>query len=526
MIKLFMRNAFVAGALALAITLAAAIASPAQAQELRIGMSADVSSMDPHAINIAPNNQIGWHVFDALVNVDADVKLIPGLAVSWRAVDPTTWEFKLRRNVKFHDGSPFTAEDVIFSMDRALNLPNGQYASFVRAITDKKIVDPYTVRFKTATPYAMVPPDLNSIFIVSKKAASGATTEDFNSGKAMVGTGPFRFMRYASGDRVELARNDDYWGGKAPWTKVTFRIMPSDPTRLAALLSGDLDLIESIPSPDLAKLKANQNLTLAQKVSWRTIFFHMDQWRDVSPFITDKAGKPLARNPLKDRRVRLALSKAISRQGIVDRVMEGSAIPAANLVSPPVYGHVKELKPEAYDPEGAKKLLAQAGYPDGFAMTVHAPNNRYPNDEQIALAVAQMFARVGIQTRVDATPISVYLPKMRNGEFSFAMLGWGSFSGDLALRALLATPNPEKGFGTWNWSHYSNPKVDQLLEQGFATVDARKREVMAREAASLALRDIGVVPLHHQLASWAMKSSLRYAGRTDEYTFAHDVLPK
>jgi peptide/nickel transport system substrate-binding protein len=512
--------------IALAGVLAVALAASAYAQELRIGTAADVSSMDPHAINIAPNNQIGWHVYDALVNVDADVKLVPGLATSWRAVDPTTWEFKLRRNVKFHDGSPFTAEDVIFSMERALTLPNGQYASFLRAITDKKIVDPYTVRFKTATPYAMVPPDLNSIFIVSKKAATGAATEDFNSGKAMVGTGPFKFVRYANGDRVELARNDAYWGGKPHWAKVTFRILPSDPTRLAALLAGDVYLIESIPSPDLAKLKTNKAVALAQKVSWRTIFFHMDQWRDNSPFITDKAGKPLEKNPLKDRRVRLALSKAISRAGIVDRIMEGAAIPAANIVSPPVYGHVKELKPEAYDVEGAKKLLAEAGYPDGFAMTVHAPNNRYPNDEQIALAVAQMLARIGIQTKVDATPISVYLPKMRNGEFSFAMLGWGSFSGDLALRALLASQNAEKGYGTWNWSHYSNPKVDQLLDQGFATVDSKKREVMAREAAGIALRDIGVVPMHHQLASWAMKPSLRYAGRTDEYTFAHHVMPR
>ena len=182
----------------------------AQAQELRIGMSADVTAMDPHALNIAPNNQIGWHVFDALVNVDADVKLIPGLAISWRAVDPTTWEFKLRRNVKFHDGSPFTAEDVMFSIERAATVPNGQYASFVQAITGKTIVDPYTVRFKTAKPYAMLPPDLNSVFIVSKKAATGASTEDFNAGKAMVGTGPFKFAEWKRGAELVLTRNDAY----------------------------------------------------------------------------------------------------------------------------------------------------------------------------------------------------------------------------------------------------------------------------------------------------------------------------
>ena len=505
---------------------AALLINAAQAQELRIGMAADITAMDPHAVNIAPNNQIGWHVYDALVNVDADVKLIPGLAQSWRAVDATTWEFKLRTNVKFHDGSLFTAEDVMFSIERAARLPNGQYASFVQAITDKVIVDPYTVRFKTAKPYAMLPPDLNSVFIVSRKAAAGASTEDFNAGKAMVGTGPFKFVRFARGDRVELARNDDYWGGKAHWEKVTFRILPTDPSRIAALLAGDVDLIESIPTADLARLRSSSGYTLAQKVSWRTIFFHLDQWRDVSPFVTDKAGKPLAKNPLKDRRVRLAISKAVNRAAIVDRVMEKAALPASNIVSPPVFAHVKELKPEAFDPEGAKKLLSEAGYPQGFGLTLHAPNNRYPNDEQITQAVAQMLARVGIQAKVETMPVNVYLPKARNGDFSMAMLGWGSFSGDLALRALLASPTPEKGFGTWNWSRYSNPKVDQLLETGFATVDVKKREALAREAAGIALRDIGVVTLHHQLASWALKQPLRYTGRTDEYTFAHHVQPK
>jgi peptide/nickel transport system substrate-binding protein len=496
------------------------------AQELRIGMAADVTSMDPHAVNIAPNNQIGWHVFDALVNVDADVGLIPGLALSWRAVDPTTWEFKLRRNVKFHDGSPFNAEDVIFSLERAAKLPNGQYASFVQNITEKIIVDPYTVRFKTARPYAMVPPDLNSIFIISKETATGVSSDDFNAGKGMAGTGPFKFARFARGDRVELARNESYWGTRPHWDKVTFRIMPTDPARIAALLAGDVDMIEAIPTADLARLKSNKSYSLAQKVSWRTIFFHMDQWRDASPFVTGKDGKPLAKNPLKDRNVRLALSKAINRNAIVQRVMEGAAIPASNIVSPPVFGHVSDMKPEAYDPEGAKKLLAQAGYPDGFGITLHAPNNRYPNDEQITQAVAQMLAKVGVQAKVEAMPVNVYLPKARNGDYSFAMLGWGSFSGDLALRALLASPIPEKGFGSWNWSRYSNPKVDKLLEDGFATVDVRKREAMAREAAGLALRDVGVIPIHHQLASWALRQPLRYAGRTDEYTFAQHVRPK
>jgi peptide/nickel transport system substrate-binding protein len=504
----------------------------AVAAELRIGLAADVTSLDPHFLNVAPNNNAAWHVFDALVHVDANARLIPGLAVSWRATDPSTWEFKLRRGVKFHDGSDFTAEDVIFSLERpgTLAASPGPFTGFVKPIIARKIIDPWTIQMKTAAPYAMLPHDLNSIFIVSKKTAAGASTGDFNSGKAAVGTGPYKLVRFARGDRIELARNDAYWGGQngrpAGWDKVTLRILPADTARIAALLAGDVDAIENVPSADLTRLKANPNFRLEQKVSWRTLFLHMDQYRDHPPHLSDKAGKPLTKNPFKDVRVRLALSKAINRRALVERVMEGYAIAAGNLVSPPVFGHVAALEPEIHDPEAAKKLLAEAGYPNGFSLTLHAPNNRYVNDEQIAQAVAQMLARVGIQTRVETMPASVYFAKARAGEFSFALLGWGSFSGDLALRALLATPNADKGYGAWNWGRYSNPKMDVLLEQGFATLDEKKREALARAAASLALKDVPVILLHHQLASWAMKTGVAYGARTDEYTFAQDFRPR
>ncbi|MBE0619121.1 MAG: ABC transporter substrate-binding protein, partial [Burkholderiales bacterium] len=500
----------------------------AAAAELRIGLAADVTSLDPHFLNVAPNNNAAWHIFDALVHVDANARLVPGLAVSWRAIDPTTWEFKLRRGVKFHDGSDFTAEDVIYSLDRPATLAAspGPFTGFVRPIVAKKIIDPWTLQFKTAGPYAMLPYDLDSIFIVSKKAAAGASTADFDSGKAAIGTGPYKLVRFARGDRIELARNDAYWGAKSPWDRVTLRILPADTARVGALLAGDVDAIESIPTADLTRLKANPNFRLEQKVSWRTLFLHMDQYRDHPPGISDKLGKPLAKNPFKDARVRLALSKAINRRAIVERVMEGNAIAAGNLVSPPVFGHVAALKPETFDPQAAKRLLAEAGYPDGFALTLHAPNNRYVNDEQLAQTVAQMLARIGINTKVQTMPASVYFAKARAGEFAFALLGWGSFSGDLALRALLATPNADKGYGTWNWGRYSNPKVDALLEQGFATLDETKREALARQAATLALKDVPVILLHHQLASWAMKKGIAYNARTDEYTFARDFRPR
>ncbi len=500
----------------------AATASGGFTQELRIGMAADVTSIDPHAINITPNNNVSWHIFDALAHIDEHTRILPGLAESWRAIDPLTWELKLRRNVKFHDGSDFTVDDVIASLDRPTKLAGSQFASFVQRIASKQAMDSHTIRLKTATPYAMVPYDLHSVFIISSKMAA-ATSADFDAGKAAIGTGPYRFVRFARGDRVELARNDQYWGGKPAFERVSLRIMPNDPTRIAALLAGDVDVIENVPTADLAKIRTNEKFEVVQKVSWRTIFFHLDQGRDSTPQITDAAGKRLATNPLKDIRVRQAISKALNRPAIVDRVMEKAAIPAANLVSPPVFGHVESLKPDAYDPDGAKKLLAEAGYPQGFTMTVSAPNNRYVNDDQIAQAVAQMLARIGIKTKVDTMPINVYLTKARNQEFTFAMLGWGSFSGDLALRSLAGSVAPEKGFGTWNWSRYSNAKVDALLDQGFALSDDRKREALAREAMQLAINDYAVIPLHHQLAAWAMKRGIAYAGRTDEYTFAHHM---
>lgn len=489
---------------------------------LRIGMGADVTSIDPHFANIAPNNAVGWHVFDALANVDADTRLVPGLATGWKVIDDTTWEFTLRKGVRFHDGSPFDARDVEFSIRRAAELAQkgGQFGSFVRAIAGIQIVDPHTIRFKTAQPHAVLPRDLNSIFIVPRSIGA-AGTDDFNAGRAAIGTGPFKLQSFARGDRVELIRNDGYWGDKPRWERVTLRILPQDAPRLAALLANDVDAIENVPTSDAARLERDKRLRIERKVSWRTLFLHLDQYRDAPPGMTDRAGKALDRNPLRDPRVRAALSLAIDRKAIVERVMESMALPASNLVSPPVFAHDPSLPVPAYDPQAARRLLAEAGYPDGFRLTLAAPNNRYVNDEKIAQTIAQMWARIGVgPARVDAMPAATYFTKARNGEFAVALLGWGSFAGDLALRALLATPSPEKGMGTWNWGRYSNPRVDKLIEQSLASVDQSKREALAREAMGIAMKDHAAILLHHQHASWAMRAPLRYIGRTDEYTLA------
>ena len=509
---------------------AVCMAGAAVGQELRVGLGADVTSMDPHFVNLFPNNNIAEHVFEKLITLDADSRLIPGLAESWKAVDANTWEFRLRKGVKFHDGTDLTAEDVAFSIDRVGRIPNspGPFTVYTKAIKEVQIVDAHTLRFKTATVYPILPNDLSTIYIVSKKVATGATTEDFNAGKAMVGTGPFRFVGFKRGDRVELARNDAYWDAKPAWARVTFRILPSDPTRVAALLSGDVDAIENIPTADFTKIRANPAFATSTKTSHRIIFYHLDQFRERSPFIADKAGQPLAKNPLMDLRVRQAISKAIDREAIAARVMEGLALPTANLVPVPMFGSVPGLQPDKFDPEGAKKLLAAAGYPNGFSMTIHGPNNRYVNDDQIGQTVAGMLQRIGIQTRLETMPMNVYLSRASKLEFSFAMLGWGASTAEVSspLRSHLVTFDRDRGWGAFAWGRYANQKVNNLLSEALETVDDRKREKLLQEAVTIAMNELGIIPLHHQINTWATRKGIAFVPRTDEYTLAHQFRPQ
>lgn len=496
------------------------------AADLSIALGADITSIDPHYHNLTPNNNVAEHIFETLVTKDARSRLKPALAESWRSVDDLTWEFKLRRGVKFHDGGDFTAQDVVFTLDRVPNVPNSpsSFATYSKQITEKVVVDPYTIRFKTATPYPLMPTDMSTIFIVSARAAKGAATEDFNSGKVTIGTGPFKFVRYAKGDRVELVRNETYWGTKPVWDKATLRIISADPSRVAALLAGDVRAIENVPTADIARIAKSSDLSLYRTVSHRVMYLHIDSDRERSPFVTDKAGKPLEKNPLKDVRVRRAISKAINRQALVERVMEGAAVATGQLMPEGLFGYTSTLKPEVYDVEGAKKLLAEAGYPDGFGLTLHAPNNRYVNDEQIAQAIAQLLARAGIATRVDAMPSSVFFSRGSKLEFSFMLVGWGSDTAEASspLKALLATFSKEKGRGAANRGRYSNPKMDDMLTLALATVDNAKREHMLQQATEIAIGDLGIIPLYHQHNLWATRKGVTYTPRTDERTLAHE----
>ena len=499
----------------------------ANAADLRVGLQSEPSSIDPHYHNLGPNNGFATHIFGALVGSDENQQHYPDLAVSWKPVDDTTWEFKLRQGVKWHDGSPFSADDVLFTVERAQNVPNSpsSFVTYLKGKTFSKI-DDHTVHIKTEKPYPLMPNDMTTVKIISAKAGKGASTEDYNSGKAAIGTGPYKFVEWVPGDRIVLERNDDYFGAKAAFDKVTFKPIKSGPARISALLAGDVDFIDNVPPLDVARLKKDNSVQLSGGPSNRVIYLHMDQFREDSPHIKAKDGGAI-KNPLMDVRVRKAISMSINRDAIVDRVMEGVAVKAGQLLPAAFHGVSDKMKPEAYDPKMAKKLMAEAGYPDGFKMVVHGPNDRYINDAKIAEALAQMLNRVGIDASVETMTKAVYFNRASRGgpdkspEFSFMVLGWGAGSGEASspLKALLHTYDKSKGLGAANRGRHSNAEVDTLIQKALATVDSDARGKLLAAATEKAVgENYGVIPLHYQVNTWAAKAGYKYLPRTDERT--------
>ena len=525
------RRLLVGASLAASVALTAAWPTVSFSQEVKdlvVALSTPVTTVDPHFHNLTPNNGMAAHVFETLVKTDAAIKTYPGLAESWKALSDTEWEFKLRKDVKWHNGEPFTADDVVATIKRIPNVPNSpaSFAVFVRAIKDIKVIDPHTIRFTTAEPYPLLPSDLVSVAIVPKAVAETAKTEDFNSGKAMIGTGPFRFQEYVSGDRVVLTRNKDYYGKQPDWDKVTFKIITSAPARVAALLSGDVHMIEGVPTADAAMLKKDKRVDVSNAVSNRMIYLHLDSDRKTnSPFITAADGKPMEANPMTDARVRRALSKMIDRNAIVSRVMEGQAIPAGQLLDEAFFGTSKKLKPDAYDPAGAKKLMAEAGYPNGFGVTLHSPNNRYINDGATAQAVAQYLSRNGVPTKVDTMPSNIFFTRASKQEFSFILAGWGAASGDTSspLRSLLGTYDAKTGMGGANRGRFSSPELDAMIAKAVVIIDDKQRDAALAAASEKAIELMGLIPLHYEVSTWATRKGIQYPGRADQYTFAHDT---
>ncbi len=523
----------------LGIAAAGAIATAsAQAsdEELKIGLSAEPSAIDPHFHNLTPNNSLLKHIFDRLTDQDENQAVRPGLAVSWRNVDESTWEFKLRPGVTFSDGSAFTANDVIYSFCRAPRVENSpsSFAIYSRAVTAMTAPDPLTLKMTTAGPYPLLPNEASTIAILSAKAngAGDVTfdrqdckgvgaypkTEAFNSGAAAIGTGPYKLARFTKGDRIVLERNDRYWGEKPSWQRVVFRPITSAGPRVAALLSGDVDLIENVPIQDLERIRANPDFKVVQGLSARVIYLHFDYVDDAPPGVAGTDGK----NPFRDRRVREAISKAIDRDAIVARVLGGVAVAAGELLPPTMFGANKDMKAPKADVEGAKNLLAEAGYPGGFSLVLATPNDRYVNDAQVAQAVAQMLARLGLKVSVDAMTSSQFFAKRTRREFGFWLAGWISDTGEMSaqIKPLAATPNRDKGWGTTNPGGYSNAQVDALLEQALGTIDDAKRAALLAQASRVAMADYGVLPLHFEMTTWAMRKGLGYRPRVDQATQA------
>ena len=501
-----------------------AVAQGVNGGHLRVGMAAPNTTLDPHFQSNAPNNAVASHIFDALVTNDARSESKPGLAESWKLLDDNRWEFRLRK-VKFSNGADFTAEDAMASLQRANDLPStSSFRTYTRSISRMSAPDPHRLLIETHGPDPLLLNSLSRIRIISAKFKD-ATTAQFNDGTAAIGTGAFVLKESTPGGRIVLARNPDWWGAPLPWDQVTLIAATDDGGRLASLLSGDLDIIEAVPSQSARRVNENPRFHLIKGISSRVVYVALDQDRDVTPFISDKAGKPLGKNPLKDRRVREALSLAINRQALVDRVMEGDAVVASQFLPKGADGTSENIGVPAYDPERAKALLAEAGYPNGFRLTMHGPNDRYINDAKIVQAVAQMFTRIGVETQADVMPWSVYSGRNSKSEFSLSLSAWGVNTGETSnpLKALVATQNRGTGMGASNVGRYSHPEVDRLLNQALQTMNDDERNTQLGKACELVFQDMAILPLHHEVSVWAARRGVVYETRADQYTLAMGV---
>ncbi|WP_419899272.1 ABC transporter substrate-binding protein [Roseomonas sp. USHLN139] len=497
---------------------------------LQIGMAGAFTTIDPHFFHATPNHTVAMHMFERLVDRAPDGTLIPGLAESWTLLDSTVWEFRLRPRVTFHDGGAFTADDVAFTFDRAPKVPNspGGFGTFLRAVARLEIVDPLTIRVHTHQPAPDLPANLTYIGIVSRRVGEGASTADYNGGKAAIGTGPYRFVSFTPGSRVELARFDGWWGAKQPWETVTLRLLSNPAARSAALLSGDVQVIESPSVSDLPRLRETPQVSVASVPGIRCMYLVPDFSREgESPFVLGQDGKPLAKNPFRDRRVREALSLAIQRSALAERVMLNTAVATNQWMPEGSYSHAPKIRVPEVDANRAKALLAEAGFPEGFRLTLHTPNDRYPNDSRLAQAVAQMWTRIGVQTTVEALPWSSFFGRGNRQEFAMALWGWGSptFEAGYMLTNCMATQDRARNRGAYNYGLYSNPALDTAIFAAVEEMDAAKRETLLVAAAEQAMAEVPIIPILMLENLWAARQGFRLQPRRDERTLAMDIAP-
>ena len=503
-----------------AVGVAFLASAAADAKVFRYSTSGDINGLDPHLNNEGPTNAMKNNLYEALIFRDHELKLRPSLATDWKQTAPTVWRFNLRKGVKFHDGTPFTADDVVFSIKRNNHEQSGM-RTYSASVVDVKKVDDHTVDIITKVPDPILDQNLPAVFIMSKAwseknntttPVQGIVGNETYANVHENGTGPFKLLDRVPDTRTVIVPNPDWWGKvEHNLTRVEFRPITNSATRVAALLSGEIDMMFPVPLQDVPRLKRSAGVKVLEGPELRTIFLGFDQWRDE---LKDMPGT--GKNPFKDVRVRRAFYQAIDIQAIHRVVMRGASTPTGLMIAPGINGFSKELNDRyPYDPEGAKKLLADAGYPQGFPVTLDCPNDRYVNDEAICQAVVPMLARVGINIKLNSQTKSKHFDKIgtRSGnDTSFYMLGWtpGTYDAHNMLYNILMTRNQQTGTGSNNSGRYSNSKLDELTNQIGSESDREKRNRMIHDAMKIHKEDFGHIPLHQQALAWGVRENVVY----------------
>jgi peptide/nickel transport system substrate-binding protein len=511
----------------LAATLAAAatgLAAVAEAKTFKYAFQGDLNALDPYTLNETFTLGAMGNVMEGLTKRDKDLKIIPGLAERWEVIEPTRWRFHLRKGVKFHNGDDFTADDVIFSLDR-MRSPGSQIKT--RAPADMKAVkvDDHTVDFVLASPNPILHYEWDTWYMYSKKwaEANGAAQAQSATATSLSpfalkanGTGPFMIESHEPGVKTVFKPNSKWWGKpEHNLTEVIFQTIKSDATRVAALLSGEIDMMDPVPVQDIDRVKASPNATVLTGPELRTIFLNMDSARDELLYSSVKG-----KNPFKDARVRRAFYQAIDIEAIKTKVMRGMAVPSAILISPLLFARAGEFKRHAFDVEAAKKLMADAGYGAGFEVTMDCPNDRYVNDEAICQAVAQMLSRINVKVNLLAQPKAKYFEKAgptKKYDSSFNLLGWtpGSFDSWNVLANIASCRDADGKGSPFNYGGYCNKQVVELTAKVLAESDTNKRDALIAEAFKIVHDEAGLIPLHQQALVWGVSKKVKMVQRAD-----------
>ncbi|MEM6635692.1 MAG: ABC transporter substrate-binding protein [Pseudomonadota bacterium] len=506
-----------------ATALAIVLGSAAYSETFRWAGTTDPQTMDPHAVNSAPVLGFLNNVYEGLVRRGKDMAVEPALATGWEPIgDGEGWRFTLREGVTFHDGSAFTADDVIFSYQRASS-EEADTRSWFAPVSDVVKVDDFTVDVLTNAPNPIFPDSIANWMIMDSgwADANGAARPNKEEGNFATlnanGTAAFMLETREPGLKTVLAPYDGWWGdAEHNITSAEFTPIQNPATAVAALLSGDVDMINPVPIQDAERLQGRDGVTVIQGIEARVIMLGFTHEADALKY-GDNAGDP---NPFKDAKVREAVAKAVNVPAILQTIMRGNAEPASQLVSPAMRGYSEaNTAPYAFDVEGAKALLTEAGYADGFSFGLKCPNNRYLNDEAVCQAVTGMLAQVGITAQLDAMPVQNYWPELRADNFDMYLLGWspGTFDAEHPIRFLASTPNEEKKLGSWNFGAYSNARIDELLPMIQSEIDDTKRQSMLDEAAQIMQDEVAYVPMYVQPLVWGTRDNIALTQRPDNF---------